>query len=297
MNEPADPNSIVAEGLPFEGRHSPSEGDRMHFQSILIPSSLEFGSSVFIDDLGGALMSVQIFYDDHIYLTGTAFMVLPGLAITAAHVFEDFVDVLDKSAKIFLVGRNGLQLRPWAVAKIHYAQDVALIEIEPKFETGDNFKSTYLELTARLPSIGEQVLGLGIISEKTSYSGDEVLAVSQVASAGPVIDWLEKVGSGRGPTIICDFFGPHGMSGGPIFDKNGRVFGILSSAIGERAGEEFICFVPALWPAFMQNIHPQWPPGIYHESSLWPGHVGEADYLGIGNNESGERTIVYLNKD
>lgn len=292
-----DERSTTASAPRFEGRHISSLGDTMSFPSIRVPAPSERGAQYFTDDFGGALLSVQIIYEGKSYLFGTAFMVMPGLAITAAHVFEDFEDVLSSGAQIVLLGWKSADLRPWSVTKVHYAQDVALMEIEPRFELDQAFDGATFELTARLPPRGEMVLALGLISEKSSYDMDsgEMLVVSPVAASGPVIDWQEKAGHGRGVQIICDFFGPRGMSGGPIFDKDGRVFGILSSAIGEEVGEEWTCYVAAPWPAFMQNIQPQWPPGLYSESSLWPGHVADAWHLGIGEADAqGNMQVVYI---
>lgn len=292
----ADETILIAEAPPFEGRHEPRQGDRMRIISRLLPATVITQPAIFTDDMWGALLMVQVVCDGRAHANGTGFMVMPGLVLTAAHVFDDFANHLQADqAQIHAFGRIGTTLYPWAVTRVHYAGDVALLEVSPLFEVPAEFELNHFELTARLPGPGEPVLGLGLISEKPDYAFpfEGVGAFTPIAAPGPVLQLEESAGFGRGVAVVCDFYGPHGMSGGPVFDREGRIFGLLSSAIGQNPDEPFTCWVLAPWPAFMQTIQPAWPPGYYHEGSLWPHHIHSAGSLSIGQSKRGEPTIAY----
>ncbi len=64
------------------------------------------------------------------------------------------------------------------------------------------------------------------------------------------------------------------MSGGPVFDRHGNVFGIVTSSM--MVDGEWDTYVSLPWSAFMFEAQPEWPAGLYRQpSTLWPGHVAE----------------------
>ena len=74
------------------------------------------------------------------------------------------------------------------------------------------------------------------------------------------------------------------MSGGPVFDQHGKVFGTVTSSM--MVDGEWDTYVSLLWSAFMFEVQPEWPLGLYKQpGTLWPGHVAENWHLGIGNGE------------
>jgi hypothetical protein len=51
------------------------------------------------------------------------------------------------------------------------------------------------------------------------------------------------------------------MSGGPAFDDNGFLIGLVSSSFeGETSGPSYVSL---LWPALAEPISPGWPSGFY----------------------------------
>ncbi|WP_310541587.1 hypothetical protein, partial [Phenylobacterium sp.] len=52
---------------------------------------------------------------------------------------------------------------------------------------------------------------------------------------------------------------PGGLSGGPVFNENGRVVGILSKSLGDaESGRP--SYVSLIWPALIAEVDATWPP-------------------------------------
>jgi hypothetical protein len=68
-----------------------------------------------------------------------------------------------------------------------------------------------------------------------------------------------------GPTIEVACSTPGGLSGGPAFDKNGKVFGILSSSLNHEDGRG-PSFVSLLWPALVRQVTPFFLPQAFPAS-------------------------------
>jgi len=137
---------------------------------------------------------------------GTGFLIDgKGLMITNAHVVKN-------SRNIFVQNTKGEQFRAFVV-KLDVPRDVAIIKIDD-----DSFKSvsslpygirkTASEIAEPIFTLGfprdEIVYGEGYLSAKTGYNGD-TLSCQIAVAANP------------------------GNSGGPVFNHNGEVIGILSA--------------------------------------------------------------------
>ena len=147
---------------------------------------------------------------------GTGFLIDgKGLMITNAHVVKN-------SRNIFVQNTKGEQFRAFVV-KLDVPRDVAIIKIDD-----DSFKSvsslpygirkTASEIAEPIFTLGfprdEIVYGEGYLSAKTGYNGD-TLSCQIAVAANP------------------------GNSGGPVFNHNGEVIGILSAKETETEGAVF----------------------------------------------------------
>lgn len=114
--------------------------------------------------------------------------------------------------------------------------------------------------------IGEQVMVVGlrasnqhvpfdehyafdIVDGEIRYGADIFASVGEVRNYHP--DGRRPMSSG--PMLEVECSTPGGLSGGPVFDKYGRVFGVLCSSI---RGAPPISYVSYLCPAIGQPISP-----------------------------------------
>ena len=147
---------------------------------------------------------------------GTGFLIdAKGLMITNSHVVKN-------SRNIFVQNNKGDQFRAFVV-RLDVPRDVAIIKIDD-----DRFKSpsslpygirkTSSDIAEPIFTLGfprdEIVYGEGYLSAKTGYNGD-TLSCQIAVAANP------------------------GNSGGPVFNHNGEVIGILSAKETETEGAVF----------------------------------------------------------
>ncbi|MES1221763.1 MAG: serine protease [Bacteroidota bacterium] len=147
---------------------------------------------------------------------GTGFLIDPkGLMITNAHVVKN-------SVNIFVQNNKGEQFKAFVV-KLDVNRDVAIIKIDD-----DRFKSTSplpygiskttSDIAEPIFTLGfprnEIVYGEGYLSAKTGFNGD-TLSCQIAIAANP------------------------GNSGGPVFNHNGEVIGILSAKETQSEGAVF----------------------------------------------------------
>ena len=146
---------------------------------------------------------------------GTGFLIdAKGYLVTNAHVIKD--------AKTIIVQSKGQEYKAAAV-KIDTERDLAILKIEdPEFKAFSSlpygFKKTGADLGEQIFTLGfprdEIVYGEGYMSASTGYNGDTMSCQIAVA-ANP------------------------GNSGGPVFNKNGEVIGILSTRQTQAQGFVF----------------------------------------------------------
>jgi len=147
---------------------------------------------------------------------GTGFLIDPkGLMITNAHVVKN-------SRNIFVQNNKGDQYKAFVV-KLDVARDVAIIKIDddsfkPFSSLPYSFKKATTDIAEPIFTLGyprdEIVYSEGYLSAKTGYNGDTLSC---------------QVGIAANP----------GNSGGPVFDRNGEVIGILSTKEMQAEGVVF----------------------------------------------------------
>ncbi len=147
---------------------------------------------------------------------GTGFLVdAKGFLVTNAHVVKN-------SRNIFVQNNKGDQFRAFVV-KLDPTKDVAILKIDDeRFKTGSSLpyslRKTASDIAEPIFTLGyprdEIVYSEGYLSAKTGYNGDTLSC---------------QIGIAANP----------GNSGGPVFDRNGEVIGILSTKEMQAEGVVF----------------------------------------------------------
>lgn len=268
-------------------------GFKLHMEGIRIPAPEAVQAAEFGADETGMVVSLCSMVDGSTQALGTAFIVLPGLAMTAAHVVAEYEAAGRlENGLLLLIGIFGADLRAWQVTNIRMPVegDVALLEVVPRFDHGDQVSVNHVELTARMPKVGEPLLALGLIADQVDFpfdaDGEEGswISVAGLVATGTVLEFYPRRDRNLpGPTLRCNFKAPGGMSGGPVFDKDGYVCGIVSASM--EIDGEWESYVSLHWFALMFETHPPWPEDLFKSATLWPGHVHENWHLGIGADD------------
>jgi hypothetical protein len=176
---------------------------------------------------------------------------------------------------------GGLQLTPsgsrvWRPRDITKAigSDLVILSLElaSPVTPGDRFVQAVM--TTRLPEIGEPVMIAGFrASDENVQFVDDTFPVK----AGHLNYGVEiRIGVGEvaqhhldgrgsmlpGPAIEVACSTPGGLSGGPAFDENGMLFGILSVSLNHPDGRG-PSYISLLWPALVQTITPKFLPHLF----------------------------------
>jgi hypothetical protein len=182
---------------------------------------------------------------------GSAILVAPGIAITAAHVVEDKISLIGAGKMgISCIGptEGGLQL--WRVHKITPLDRTDLVIMTLKYWTDlpADHRFHLPCISTRLPAIGETVMISGFQASafagpvKEVIDGVPVFAIEDGkstysanvrAATGRVVQHhlAGRPGIVPGPTIEVDIGTDGGMSGGPVFDASGNLIGVLSTCL------------------------------------------------------------------
>jgi hypothetical protein len=220
----------------------------------------------------GIVLSVHFFTDQWRRVEGSAVMVAPGVAFTAAHVFEEHLPspTTVSEPKMACVGYTSSGLRIWRPVAIERVNgtDLLILSLELRSALPTNNEFRQAALTARLPAIGEtmMVAGFRASNEHVAASNKMTFAVENgnilygqdlLIGVGQVTQYL-PTGRGsliRAPVLEVECSTPGGLSGGPAFDKDGKVVGILSSSINYPDGGGHSA-VSLLFPGLVLPIRP-----------------------------------------
>jgi hypothetical protein len=214
-----------------------------------------------------ALMAVA---EGQWFASGTAVIIGPRLAITAKHVVEDYEERLGRFSVIAAnVLEGGTVGALWSANKYYSSPftDITLLFLSPvsgskPAEEYDWSKCPMMNLAP--PEKGSAIWGFGYPNSEVEHLSAEG---GEQSPTGIVrIKWSDKPSITTGEVIeIFDerrdisrmpfpgfqtnarFDG--GMSGGPIFNSDGELCGIISSAYEPyEEGEPWASFVSSLWP-------------------------------------------------
>jgi hypothetical protein len=250
-------------------------------RALPVGAELQFSSQLFLpntssslntvdnwDFFHGAVIALHFGSASNQRILGSGVMVAPGIALTARHVVEPEIDSIMAGQGFICtgIGPSGLMIwRPRHITLVPDA-DLALLTLEGASALPSMLQ--HATITTRLPKFGERIHIVGLRYEDSAINSAD-LKTNMWVAAGTV---TTRYPNGRdrvmlpGPAleVHCPALG--GMSGGPAFDENGFLIGLLSSSIeGHPAGGP--AFVSLLWQALATKVTPPWPPGLYKTPS------------------------------
>ncbi len=265
----------------------------------------------------GLLLSVHFVTETWGTLEGSAVMVAPGIAITATHVIQEYNSlIMERGLRPYCIGCTPSGLQAWRVSHVapvdtpNGSTDLTVLSLELATAIPPDRAFIQARMTTRRPEIGEQIMVAGFRASNQHVPYDEHYAFEIVdnnirygadvfASVGTVRNYHPHGRSpmSSAPMLEVECSTPGGLSGGPVFDKYGRVFGVLCSSID---GEPPISYVTCLWPAFGQPIRPAFFQGYLPEQFClldlppqicW---IDGRDLLNVTRDPNSELTAVSL---
>ncbi|MBI4685821.1 MAG: trypsin-like peptidase domain-containing protein [Nitrospirae bacterium] len=218
---------------------------------------------------------------DAVYPVGSAFAIHPdGLLMTSAHVLEyaeSFAELrrradgtsyrhyelhaLYVSAKLatppFLFGGQMPVDRIWAVKEHDIA--LALARLPQNVETGQKFRFRIVRLRPCPPKVGDPILAVGyhmmeasrIVDGKVDYKQETATSTAEVTE---VFDVTRDRCLANFPCFHVNARFDPGMSGGPIFDSQGTVCGVVSRGMSPDEKGEYLSLGASIWPALGMKL-------------------------------------------
>lgn len=256
--------------------------------------------------LDGAMFALDLVTHEGHHVGGSAFLVFPGVALTAIHTIDDWRarGLMAEGAEFSLLAlsvRHG-QIRVWEVQSItghSDLSDVAILTLIPRFEVTDDMEYAIFRMTCRIPAVGQRVGFLGHTPvdgaecfgfDEGTMNADINLALWQ--ASGVVSDlYIPNGPMFRSPGFGVEADNLGAMSGGPVFDERGFVVGLLTSGLPGSDGFN-TTFCSLVSPALYWKVTSLFPPRMFPESTslisigvddwwrVQPDQVGMLQYLG-----------------
>ncbi len=198
---------------------------------------------------------------------GSGVLVAPGVALCATHVVAPHLTRIMTPGAAFAscwgICTHGLQI--WQVRTLAMVPntDVTILGLELRSALPPENRFFQSVLTTRTPAIGEELTICGYRATEQAFPADE----HGVQSCGDM--WVcrgvirERYPLFRDrcmirwPALAVAVPSRGGLSGGPVYDRDGQLVGLLCSS------DDSISYVSMLWPALTARFEASWPAGIY----------------------------------
>jgi Trypsin-like peptidase domain len=235
-----------------------------HVPSLVAVTNPEFSN--------GIVLLVGFLDDADFRIEGTAVMVAPATALSASHVLVPRLeDAMKRGLHPMAIGISPLGLQMWDIRTVSLVSvtDLALLGLVPRFELSSAYTMYTAQMTTRMPNIGERIEIYGYRASADAFPLDANAACIAdgrfILSPGLVTNvYPERRDSSmlNWPCfeVDCPTFG--GMSGGPAFDRSGRLIGLLCSSFGSPDDLAGPSYVSLIWHALTARITSSWPEGL-----------------------------------
>ncbi|WP_071592973.1 serine protease [Serratia sp. S4] len=242
--------------------------------------------------LNGLIVAIGIINSEEQKILGSGVMIAPGICLTATHVVEE---TFSNQAIIYTFPCES-SMRMWCPqefdalktekVEILFQQpqekfsDVSIMSCSPLSKFNDNEPYVYVPIEVALPKIGERLWAAGY----REVNNDGTPTISFYSTSGLV---TEQYSQGRGSYIqgACVEVAMKalgGMSGGPVFNKDGRVVGVISSCLEGHDDDKGPTYVTLIWPSLVSVVSCTWPNG------MWPDNIAG---LQVETKSNGARVL------
>ncbi len=213
-----------------------------------------------------------------VYASGTGVVIATNLILTAKHVFEDFSDKWRLSNRnmeqvvdsfniwvVFISSNPDDLYHVYEVANVYLNpySDLVLFHLDSFDRIGKNKSWKQSKLSLTLPKVGQRVVAFGFpksevqLERREDGQVDIMVNDEPSVSVGEIIEvYPEKRDSFLLPfpaiRINAKFEG--GMSGGPIFDDQGQLIGIVCSSYDQIDSEDHLSYATLLWPLMATSL-------------------------------------------
>lgn len=254
--------------------HSPSFSKKPSFKKTPLESS--------ITELA---LGIKAHKNDEFYASGTAIIIGKHLALTANHVIDDFFKKFDcdklavdqngnKSGtfhlQLFQVLNNGQSGLIWNVTRLWTCNftDLAVLRLSPTSKNALNYKWNIPSLSLMPPNVGDRISAFGYSNAKIIKNDNKI---EWFVNAKTAIGEVKEVHKTKRdacrlpfPCYRTNTRFDGAMSGGPVFNDEGCLCGIICSNMPTTdKSSEHISYVTSLWPLMGLKIdinregHPQ----------------------------------------
>jgi len=229
-------------------------------------------NSLFESDVYMAALPVAHRINGKNNIIGSASYIMPGVFLTAKHLVDEWFaqgllseeqmpQATNEDFGIDLLHLlKDKELIVWRIRKIHYIPDSDLALMIAQAVDGDRAKELLglnlnVQLDVHIPKIGENVMSLGYPNTiSIPETGRHQLRILE--SRGVVEDiHLKGAGLIKSACIQTNLIVDGGMSGGPVFNKYGRLCGINSSGIPPTdESSDYTSFASVIFKIFHTEI-------------------------------------------
>jgi S1-C subfamily serine protease len=222
------------------------------------------------DAFDGVMLSIHFSGDGGHDVYGSGVLIAPGFILTATHIFtEQQLNLLfERKLEVvaFGIGLNHTHL--WEASFVAFAVQTDLCILCVKYATDlpDPLIIRTAHLADRLPDLGEHLTMVGFRAASASVNDGAKRTLGEVKVAAGIVRAQYPDGRDRVminfPAVEVDFAAEGGMSGGPVFDSNGYLVGILASSMDDP---------PAVVSLLKPALDIPLPGGGWPEQLLQPG--------------------------
>jgi len=249
-------------------------GHEMKFNPCSITHDFKVSALTLPDwtSFNGILISIHFSDNTTHNIDGSGVIVAPGIAVCALHVIKPKLEGI-KNKKVSpvctAITKHGLQI--WRISTIAYDNnsDLAILGLTLASALPPDSIFNRAIISTRLPKIGENLLIAGFRASDYSFEINE----RAIKCSGNILvsngEVTARFTTGRDKSMIpwpclevnCPTWG--GMSGGPVFDSNGYLIGLLCSSFDNQPPS----YVSLIWPILTCDFEGGWPKEFFTNST------------------------------
>jgi hypothetical protein len=247
-------------------------GEAVHFKLVEPGSSNSVERPQVVKNWGffkGAVVAFSLKFGSSQEWLGTAVIVAPGVALTAAHNFTQVIEEIEQGSAVpYCFGIRDDTVEIWKVTKVSYADDndIGVLSIIPASRLPEDRTYYRFGMTTRTPTTSETLSIVGFRIEKLEDNIKLVAATGHLYASSGLVVAVYPYGRDRmllpyaSIELNCGSLG--GMSGGAVIDKNGLLVGLISRGLQTHEGDG-PTYVSWIINALGRTIELEWPPGFY----------------------------------